>query len=146
MKDIVQGFKNFLLRGDVIVIAIGLVVALAFSMLVASFTSNIIKPIINRIQGRRPVGLGVQLGSPGNPTTFLNFGAFISDIIYFIIFMAVIYFVLVLPYRHISARRGAVVFGPPGPVKACPACLSDDLPVGATKCKYCGTEMPAQAA
>ena len=146
MKDILQGFKNFVLRGDVVVIAIGLVVALAFSMLIASFTSNIIKPIVNRFQGRHPVGLGIQLGSPGNPSTFLNFGAFISDIIYFVIYMTVIYFVIVVPYKHISARRGVTVFGTPGPVKTCPACLSDDLPLGATKCKYCGTEMPASVA
>jgi large conductance mechanosensitive channel len=143
---LVQGFRNFLLRGDVVVIAIGLVVALAFSMLVVSFTSNILKPIINRIEGRHPVGLGVQLGAKGNPTTFVNFGAFISDIIYFILYMAIIYFLIVVPYKHISARRGAVVFGTPGPVKTCPACLSDDLPAAATKCKYCGTEMAASAA
>jgi large conductance mechanosensitive channel len=135
-----------LLRGDVVVIAIGLVVALAFSMLIVSLTSNIIKPIINRIGGRHPVGLGVQLGSKGNTSTFVNFGAFISDIIYFIIFMAAVYFLIVVPYKAISARRGIVVFGPPGPVKACPACLSDDLPLAATKCKYCGTEMSAPVA
>lgn len=139
-----KGFKNFLLRGDVVVISIGLIVATAFSTLIKSFTSNIINPIITRAQGKHPVGLGVQLGSSGNPNTFLNFGSFISDVIYFVIFMAVVYFVIVLPYKAISARRGVVVFGPPDPVKACPACMSDDLPLAATKCKYCGTELTPQ--
>lgn len=139
----VKGFKNFLMRGDVVVVAIGLIVALAFSTLIAAFTTNIINPLINRAQGKHPVGLGVQLGSAGNTSTFLNFGAFISAIVYFLIFMAVVYFVIVIPYKMISARRGVVVFGEPAPAKTCPACLSDDLPVAASKCKYCGTDQPA---
>jgi large conductance mechanosensitive channel len=141
-----KGFKNFLMRGDVIVVAIGLVVALAFSMLVAAFTSDIINPIIARLQGGTSIGLGVQLGNAGNPKTFVDFGAFISAIIYFVIFMAVVYFVIVMPYRHIQARRGQTVFGDPSPVKTCPACLSSDLPAAASKCKYCGTEQPTATA
>ncbi|MDA8262625.1 MAG: MscL family protein [Actinomycetota bacterium] len=141
-----SGFKNFLLRGDVVVISIGLIVATAFSTLIKAFTDNIITPLINRANGPHPIALGVQLGSNGNNSTFLNFGNFISAIVYFVIFMVVVYFAIVLPYRHISARRGVTVFGTPAPVKACPACLSDDLPLAATKCKYCGTEVPAQAA
>lgn len=141
-----KGFKNFLLRGDVVVIAIGLIVATAFSNLIKSFTSNLINPLITRAQGKSSVGLGVQLGQKGYTPTFFNIGAFISDVIYFIIFMAVVYFLIVIPYKNISARRGVVVFGPPDPVKACPACMSDDLPLAATKCKYCGTDVPAQAA
>jgi large conductance mechanosensitive channel len=43
------------------------------------------------------------------------------------------------------ARRGEVVFGEPAPVKTCPACLSDDLPVAASKCRYCGTEQTTTA-
>lgn len=136
----VKGFKNFLMRGDVVVVAIGLIVALAFSTLISAFTTNIINPLINRAQGKHPVGLGVQLGSTNNTSTFLNFGALISAIVYFLIFMAVVYFVIVIPYKMISARRGVVVFGEPAPAKTCPACLSDDLPVGASKCKYCGTD------
>ena len=141
-----RGFRNFLMRGDVIVVAVGLVVALAFSGLIVSFTSNIINPIIARLQGGSSVGLGVQLGSDHNPKTFLNFGAFISAVIYFVIFMAVIYFLIVQPYKLTQSRLGQVVFGDPPPVKTCPACLSSDLPAGASKCKYCGTEQPAIAA
>ena len=143
MAKLLQGFKNFLLRGDVIVIAVGLIVALALSGLVKSFTSNIINPIISRIGGKGQIGWGVQLGSSGNSSTFLNVGAFISDVIYFVIFMAALYLILVLPYRHISARRGVVVFGDPPPVKTCPECLSDDIPEKAHKCKYCGSELAA---
>ena len=140
------GFKNFIMRGDIIVVAVGLAVALAFSALIASFTANIINPLVSRAQGGSAVGLGVQLGNAGNKATFLNFGGLISSIIYFIIFMLVVYYLIVVPYRKISARRGVSVFGPPAPVKTCPACLSADLPEAASKCKYCGTDQPASSA
>jgi large conductance mechanosensitive channel len=139
-----QGFKNFLMRGDVIVVAIGLVVALAFSALITSFTTNIINPIIQSVTGGK-VGLGFQIRS-GNPKTVVDIGAFITAIISFVIFIAVVYFLIVVPYKAIQARRGQVVFGDPAPVKTCPACLSSDLPAAASKCKYCGTEQPATAA
>jgi large conductance mechanosensitive channel len=137
-----RGFRNFLLRGDVIVVAVGLIVALAFSTLISAFTSSVVDPVIARAEGKASIGLGWQLGSAGNKATFLNIGSFISAVIYFVIFMAVVYFVIVVPYKLISARRGATVFGDPPQVKTCPACLSADLPAAATKCKYCATEQP----
>ena len=139
------GFKNFLMRGDIVVVAVGLAVALAFSALIAAFTANIINPIVARAQGGHSIGLGVQLGNDNNRATFLNFGALISAIIYFIVFMLVIYFVIVVPYRRMQAKRGVTVFGPAAPVKTCPACLSNDLPEAALKCKYCGTDQPTPA-
>ena len=140
-----RGFRNFVLRGDVIIIAVGLVIALAFSALILAFTNDIILPIVARLQGGKSIGLGIQLGQPGNPKTFMDIGAFISAVIYFVIFMAIIYFVIIVPYKHVQARRGQVVFGDPAPVKTCPACLSSDLPAAASKCKYCGTEQPVTA-
>jgi large conductance mechanosensitive channel len=138
-----QGFKNFLMRGDVIVVAVGLVVALAFSGLITAFTTYIINPIIQSfVPGKH--GFGVQIRA-GNSATLVNFGQFISAVIYFIIFMAVVYFIIVQPYKHIQARRGQVVFGDAPPVKTCPYCLSSDLPAAASKCKYCGTDQPAAA-
>jgi len=140
------GFKNFLMRGDVIVVAVGLVVALALSTLIKAFTDSIINPIVARAEGNSAIGLGVQLGTANNKATFVNFGALISAIIYFIIFMAVVYYVIIVPYRVIQARRGITAFGPAAPVKTCPACLSSDLPAAALKCKYCGTDQPAPSA
>ena len=137
------GFKNFLMRGDIVTVAVGLAVALAFSALIAAFTANIINPIVARAQGGHSVGLGVQLGNDNNHATFLNIGALISAIIYFIVFMLVVYYVIVVPYRRIQARRGVTLFGPAAPVKTCPACLSADLPEAALKCKYCGTDQPS---
>ncbi|HEX4018138.1 MAG TPA: MscL family protein [Frankiaceae bacterium] len=138
-----KGFKNFLMRGDVVVVAIGLIVALAFSTLIKAFTDFIINPIISRFQGGSAAGLGVQLGDAGNTKTFLDFGSFLSAVIYFVVFMAVVYFLIVTPYKKIMARKGATVFGEAAAVKTCPACLSSDLPVAASKCKYCGTDQPA---
>ena len=130
-----RGFKNFLMRGDVIVVAVGLVVALAFSMLITAFVTYIINPIVAAAGGKTGNGLGFYV-SDHNKKTFVDIGAFIS---------AIIYFVIVVPYKHIQARRGQVVFGDPAPVKTCPYCLSDDLPAAASKCKYCGTDQPATA-
>ena len=138
-----KGFKNFLMRGDVVVVAIGLMVALALSTLIKAFTDSIINPIIARFQGGAGIGLGVQLGSSGNSSTFLNVGSFISAAVYFVVFMGVLYFFIVVPYKEIMARRGEVVFGDPAPVKTCPACLSEDLPAAATKCKYCTSDLPS---
>ena len=140
-----RGFRNFLMRGDVIVVAVGLVVALAFSMLIAAFTTDIISPIVAAAGGKTGNGLGFYV-SDHNKKTFVDIGAFISEVIYFIIFMAAVYFIIVVPYKHIQARRGQTVFGDPAPVKTCPACLSTDLPSAASKCKYCGTDQPAEAA
>jgi large conductance mechanosensitive channel len=141
----IKGFKSFLMRGDVIVVAIGFIVATAFSTLIKSFTDNVITPILNRVQGNNPnsPGLGIQLGKHDVASTFINIGNLLSAIIYFVIFMAVIYFFIVTPYKMIQARRGVTVFGDPAPAKTCPACLSDDLAVAATKCKYCGSDQPA---
>jgi len=140
-----RGFKNFLMRGDVIVVAVGLVVALAFSMLITAFTTYIINPIVAAAGGKTGNGLGFYV-SDHNPKTFVDIGAFISAIIFFVVFIAVVYFVIVVPYKHVQARRGQEVFGDPAPVKTCPACLSTDLPAAASKCKYCGTDQPAEAA
>ncbi len=135
------------MQGSVVTIAIGLMVALAFSTLIKAFTDAIVTPILNRLAGDGPsdVGLGIQLGNEGNEKTFINIGDVLSAILYFLIFMGVLYFLIVVPYKAIMARRGEVVFGEPAPVKTCPACLSDDLPAAASKCRYCGTEQAASA-
>lgn len=139
-----RGFRNFLMRGDVVVVAIGLMVALGVSTLVQAFTSYIINPLLARAQGGSSIGLGVQLGHAGNAKTFWDWGSFISAVIYFAVFMGVLYFLIVVPYKAIQAKRGLTVFGDPKPAKVCPACLSDDLPLAATKCRYCGTTLEAE--
>ncbi|NDJ89558.1 large conductance mechanosensitive channel protein MscL [Mycolicibacter kumamotonensis] len=141
-----KGFKNFLMRDDVITVAIGLVVALAFSNLVKAFTDSVINPLVAAAQpDTAGLGLGYQLGAEGNEATFVDLGAFISAIIYFIVFMATIYFFIVLPYKHIQKRRGKAVFGDAPPTKTCPECASE-IAAEATKCKFCASPQPAAAA
>jgi large conductance mechanosensitive channel len=74
----------------------------------------------------------------------VDLNSLISAIGYFIVFVAVIYFAIVVPYRSYQRKRGIAVFTEPAPTKACPACLSDGLPVEATKCRYCGTALTAE--
>jgi large conductance mechanosensitive channel len=117
---------------------VGLVVALAFSTLIKAFTDNIITPLVNAAGGKNAgnTGLGWRLNGQ-----LINLGAFISAIIYFIIFVAVVYFLIVMPYRAYMAKRGKTVFGDPAPTKTCPNCRSSDLPVEATKCLHCASEL-----
>lgn len=133
-----KGFKNFMMQGDLIVIAVGLVVALSFSTLIKAFTDNIITPLINAAAGGGSAGKGIGWTVNGQR---IDLGNFISAIVYFLVFMAVIYFVIVVPYRAYMQRRGASVFGEPAPSKDCPACLSAGLPMAATKCKFCATDL-----
>jgi large conductance mechanosensitive channel len=135
----IKGFKNFLMQGELIVVAVGLVVALAFSTLIKAFTDSIITPLVNAMEGSGGGPLGWTINGQ-----FVAVGVFISAIVYFIIFMAVIYFVLVVPYRAYMAKKGRTVFGPPqvpAPTKTCPECLSSDLPVAATKCLHCASSV-----
>ena len=138
----IKGFKNFLMQGELIVIAVGLVVALAFSTLIKAFTDSIITPLVNAAEGGGGHSLGLGWTLNGQR---IDLGSFISAIVYFIIFMAVIYLVLVVPYRSYMSRRGSSVFGPPAETKTCPECLSADLPVAATKCRHCASVLSAKS-
>lgn len=133
-----QGFKNFLMQGELIVIAVGLVVALAFSTLIKAFTDSIITPLVNAAGGGGSTGKGLGWTLNGQR---IDVGVFISAVVYFVIFMSVIYFAIVVPYRAYMARRGTTVFGEPAPTKTCPHCLSTDLPLAATICAHCSSEV-----
>ena len=137
-----RGFKNFLMQGELVVIAVGLVVALAFSTLIKAFTDSIITPLVNAIAGGGASGKGLGWTLNGQR---INVGAFIGAVIYFIILMAVIYFLIVVPYRAYMRKRGKSVFGEPDPTKTCPNYKSTDLPVDATKCLHCGSELTVAA-
>jgi len=129
-----RGFKNFLMQGDLIVVAVALSIALAFSTLIKAFTDAVILPLVNAAGGGGD-GIGFRVNGQ-----LVDIGAVISAIIYFIVFVAVVYFAIVVPYRHVRAKRGETVFGDPAPTKTCSYCLSD-VPAEASRCKFCTSEL-----
>jgi large conductance mechanosensitive channel len=135
-----KGFRDFLMQRDLIVVAVGLVVALAASTLIKAFTDSIVTPLINALAGGGNIGKGVGWTLNGQR---IDVGAFIGALIYFVILMAVIYFVIVMPYRAYMGHRGKAVFGDPPPTKTCPRCQLDDVPAAATRCPHCTSDLPA---
>lgn len=136
----VKGFKNFLMKGDIIVVAVGLVVALAFSTLVKAFTDSIITPLVNAAGGGGAAGKGLGWTLNGQR---IDVGAFVAAVVYFVVFIAIIYFLIVVPYRAYMKRRGSEVFGETPPMRTCPVCLSADIPLAASKCKHCLSDLRA---
>ncbi|MBY4226153.1 large conductance mechanosensitive channel protein MscL [Rhodococcus fascians] len=97
-----KGFKDFLLRGNVVDLAVAVVVGAAFTAIVTAFTSNIINPLVAAIGGSNEYGFGFNITSSAE--TFVNVGAVITAIINFIIIAAVVYFVLILPVNTAKKR------------------------------------------
>ena len=99
-----KGFKDFLMRGNVLELAVAVVIGTAFTALVTAFTENLINPVIAALGGSNVNGLGFQLVD-GNPKTVLDLGAVLSAVINFLIIAAVVYFLFVLPFQTLQARR-----------------------------------------
>ncbi|HLQ80810.1 MAG TPA: large conductance mechanosensitive channel protein MscL [Brachybacterium sp.] len=97
-----KGFKNFVMQGNVIDLAVGVVIGGAFTALITAFVDNLIQPVINVFGGNNVDGLAFKL-IEGNDGTLLDIGAVLSAVIAFLITAAVVYFVFVLPIS--SARR-----------------------------------------
>lgn len=101
---VLKGFKDFILRGNVIELAIAVVIGTAFTAVVAAFTGYVIKPIIASFGGSSVDGLTIQLVN-GNAASIIDFGALITAIITFLITAAVVYFIFVVPMNTLSERR-----------------------------------------
>lgn len=99
-----KGFKDFILRGNVVELAIAVVIGGAFTALVGAFTEKIINPIIAAAGGANNIGLGFRIIGD-NPATFVDIGALITGIITFLITAAVVYFIFVVPMNKMSERR-----------------------------------------
>lgn len=97
-----NGFKDFILRGNVIELAIAVVIGTAFTALVTAFTKNIINPVIAAAGGVQADGLGFRIWAD-NPATFVDFGAVITALVTFLITAAVVYFVFVAPMNKINS-------------------------------------------
>lgn len=101
MSNTFKGFKDFLLRGNILEIAVSFVIGLAFVALIGAFCAAFVLPIINTILGGGVSGGKVKI-SDGQ---YLDFGLFINAVFVFVITAAVLYFVFVLPLNAIRARR-----------------------------------------
>lgn len=103
-----KGFKDFIMRGNVIDLAVAVVIGGAFGKVVDGFVSNIVNPILARAGGGGVgAGLGIQLGDTGNAKTFIDLGAIINALIVFLLTAAVVYFIFVVPMNKWNERRNA---------------------------------------
>jgi large conductance mechanosensitive channel len=102
---VLKGFKDFLLRGNVVDLAVAVVIGAAFTTIVTAFTDGLIKPLINAVGGSGAAkGLGFNILSANN-ATFMDVGSVINAAINFAIVAAVVYFAFLMPVKHIQERR-----------------------------------------
>src|SRR5688500_2259459 len=133
MKD----FKEFLLRGNLVELAVAVVIGVAFGALVTSFVENLVTPLIAAIGGQQDFS---ALDFTINDSVF-RYGAFINALLSFLVIAAVVYFLVVKPVNALMARMKTE---PPvdESVRGCPECLSS-IPTAARRCMYCTTEVAA---
>ncbi|MQY22763.1 large conductance mechanosensitive channel protein MscL [Nocardia macrotermitis] len=104
-----KGFKDFLMRGNVIDLSVAVVMGTAFTAVVSSVTKGIVEPLLAILGGNSQFGLGFQLVS-GKPSTFIAIGPIVSAAIDFVMVAAVLYFLLILPMNTLKKRfaRGEI--------------------------------------
>jgi large conductance mechanosensitive channel len=133
MKD----FKEFLLRGNLVELAVAVVIGVAFTALVTSLVETLITPLIAAIGGQPDFS---ALDFTINDSTF-RYGAFINALLSFLIIAAVVYFLVVKPVNALMARRKTEE-PVDETVRECPECLSS-VPAAARRCAFCTTELRA---
>ena len=133
-----KGFREFIMRGNVIDLAVAVVIGAAFGAVVKAFVDNILTPIIAAVFGKPDFS---NLVFTVNGSAF-RYGLFINALISFLLIAAAIYFVVVLPMNKLAERRAR---GADPTVKECPECLSE-IPHMARKCAFCGSEQHDVAA
>jgi len=128
-----KGFRDFVLRGKVIDLAVAVVIGVAFGAVVKAFVDNLITPLIAAIFGQPDFsGLTFTI----NKSKFL-YGAFINAMVSFVLIAAAVYFVVV-PMNKMAELRARGQAPAEATTKQCPECLSE-IPHGARKCAFCGS-------
>ena len=131
-----KGFRKFVLRGNVVDLAIAVVIGTAFGALITAFVGSFITPLIAAIGGKRDFS---QLLFTVNKSEF-KYGLFINAVIAFVIIAAAIYFFVVIPVGKLMEHYKPTA----DETKNCPECLSA-IPVAARKCAFCASpQVPAQ--
>jgi large conductance mechanosensitive channel len=126
-----KGFRDFILRGNVVDLAVAVILGAAFNAIVASLVADVLNPLIAATIGK-PDFSGVIWHVGGGA---IKVGNFLNATVAFIIVASVVYFVIVLPMNAISARMKKPEAVEPT-TKSCPECLSD-IPLAAKRCAHC---------
>jgi large conductance mechanosensitive channel len=129
----VGGFRKFLLRGNLVDLAVAVVIGTAFTALVTALVKDLITPLIAAIGGKQNFS---NLAFTLNHSRFA-YGDFVNAILAFLIIAAVVYFLVVLPIGKIMNR---VARAKVATERECPECLSE-IPVAARRCMYCTSEV-----
>jgi len=129
----VKGFRDFLARGNIIDLAVAVVIGTAFTAVVTAVVTDLITPLIAAIVGKPSFA---SLKFTVNHSTFL-YGSFINALLTFLIVAAVVYYLIVAPMVKISARFQKNV---EVTTRDCPECLSS-IPIAATRCMYCTVQV-----
>ena len=126
-------FRDFILRGNVIDLAVGIVIGAAFGALVTSFTGDILTPLLGLLNIGNVSTLSFQAGA-----ATVAYGKFLNALISFLLIAAAIFFFVVKPMNAMTARLKEPEEEPP--IKACPFCTMD-IPAAATRCPNCTSEL-----
>jgi large conductance mechanosensitive channel len=135
----VSGFKTFLLRGNVVDLAVGVVIGIAFGVVVTAFVKDLVTPLIAALFGKPDFS---ALTFTINNSKF-TYGDFINAILAFLVVAAVIYFFVVVPYTALVARSHKEPPADPT-TKKCTECLSE-IPIDARRCAFCTSPQPVRA-
>jgi large conductance mechanosensitive channel len=129
-----QGFKKFLFRGNVVDLAVAVVIGAAFGAVVTSLVANILTPIIAAIAGKPDFSdLSVTINN-----SKIMYGSFLNALISFLLIAAAVYFFVVAPVNAYVERRRRGEAPPDPTTKKCPECLSE-IPIAARRCAFCGS-------
>jgi len=134
-----KGFRAFLLRGNVVDLAVGVVIGVAFGAVVTAFVKDLVTPLIAALGGQPDFS---QLYFTINRSKFL-YGDFFNAIIAFLVVAAVIYFFVIMPFTALVSRSRKEPPADPT-TKKCTECMSE-IPIGAKRCAFCTQPQPAQA-
>lgn len=126
-----KGFRDFILRGNVVDLAVAVVMGAAFGAVVNSIVKNVITPLIALVGGA-PDFSAIRTGP-------VMWGNLINDLLTFVILSAVVYFVILTPVNKLLARLKPAAPAPQ-PTRKCPECLSD-IPVAARRCAFCTAQV-----
>jgi large conductance mechanosensitive channel len=126
-----KGFRDFLFRGNVIDLAVAVIIGAAFTAIVNSFVADIINPLIAATLGKPDFSSLILTINGGK----IKYGNFLNTAISFALIASVVYFVIILPANTIMAKLKLTTA--PVPTKICPECTSD-IPEAAHRCKFCG--------